>query len=183
MKTTRPATEVSTSSMADIAFLLLTFFLITTVIENHKGIPMLRPQLSTVSPLPWKDRNLFNVQINSHDQFLVEGEKRENLAGLREQLKKFINNNGADETLSENPEKALISLKTDRGTSYKVFIYALDEIQGAYYEIYSERAGLSSKEFRMLDLTNPRNLQLHDKVKKGIPMNISLAEPSKIAEK
>ena len=74
-------------------------------------------------------------------------------------------------------------MKTDRGTSYKVFIYALDEIQGAYYEIYSERAGLSSKEFRMLDLTNPRNLQLHDKVKKGIPMNISLAEPSKIAEK
>ncbi len=97
--------------------LLLTFFLVTTVIENHKGIPMLLPQLSTVPPLPWKDRNLFNVQINSHDQFLVEGEKRENLAGLREQLKKFILNNGTDETLSENPEKALISLKTDRGTN------------------------------------------------------------------
>jgi biopolymer transport protein ExbD len=184
MTTHRPSAEVSTSSMADIAFLLLTFFLVTTVIENHKGIPMILPQVLEEGhpPLPWKERNLFTVQINSHNQFLVEGEPRENLNGVREQIKKFILNYGANETLSENPEKALVSLKTDRGTSYQSFIAALDEIQGAYYEIYGERIGVSSEAYRKLDLNNPTHQQLHKKAKEGMPMNISIAEPSRISD-
>jgi biopolymer transport protein ExbD len=176
---------VSTSSIADIAFLLLTFFLVTTVIENYKGIPMILPQVLDVHhpPLPWKERNLFTVLINSHNQFLVEGEPRKNLEGLKTQLKKFILNNGADESLSENPERALISLKADRGTNHQTFITALDEIQGAYYEIYGERVGISTAAFRKLDLNNPSDQQLHRKAKEGIPMNISIAEPTKIEVK
>ncbi len=179
MNTHRPSAEVSTSYMADIAFLLLTFFLMTTVINNHRGIPMILPQLVVDKPVPHYARNLFSIQINSQNQFLIEGEPKENLLALKDQIKKFILNNSANPALSESPEKAIVSLKTDRGTSYESFIAALDEIHAAYLEIYAERSNMSAKKFRNLDLKVMQNKILHDKAKEGIPMNISIAEPSK----
>jgi biopolymer transport protein ExbD len=179
----RPAAEVSTSSMADIAFLLLTFFLITTVIETHKGIPMLLPQMTIdTPPIPRNARNLFTIQINSLNQFLIEGEPKENLGGVKERIKKFVLNNDMDPSFSESPKHAIVSLKTDRGTSYESFVTALDEIHAAYLEMYAERAGMSTKEFRNLDLTIPQNKIIHDKAKEGIPMNISMAEPTKVSQ-
>lgn len=171
---------VSTSSMADIAFLLLTFFLITTVIKNDKGLSLMLP--------PWNNnkiitesvhqRNVFTIQINSENQFLIEDEPRSTLDGLTAEIKKFILNNNANPALSENPEKAIVSLKTDRGTSQQAFIDALDAIQAAYYEIYADRAGISPREFRELDLSTRKHQQIYDAARKGIPMNISMAEPT-----
>lgn len=179
MTTHRPSAEVSTSSMADIAFLLLTFFLVTTVIDDHRGIPMILPQLAK-DATPWNEKNIFSIQINSQNAILIEGEPRQDLLGMKEEIKKFILNNNANPALSENPEKAIVSLKTDRGTSYESFIAALDEIHGAYLEIYAERANTSVKEFRNLDLKIPQNKIVRDKAKEGIPMNISIAEPTKV---
>ncbi|MCE7863343.1 MAG: biopolymer transporter ExbD [Bacteroidetes bacterium CHB5] len=170
---------VSTSSMADIAFLLLTFFLITTVIKNDKGLTlMLPPWNNNVTTESVHQRNVFTIQVNSENQFLIEGEPRSTLDGLTAEIKKFILNNNANPALSENPEKAIVSLKTDRGTSQQAFIDALDAIQAAYYEIYADRAGISTREFRELDLSTRKHQQIYDAARKGIPMNISMAEPT-----
>jgi biopolymer transport protein ExbD len=171
--------ELNTSSMADIAFLLLTFFLMTTVIKDEKGLLLLLPPLVEDNiPLPIHERNLFNVQINSQDQFMVEGVRRDNIIGLREDLKKFIMNNGQDKTLSDNPNEAIVSLKADRGTSHRAYVAALDEIQAAYYELYAERVGITSEKFRSLDQNDNRERTQYDKAREGIPMNISIAEPT-----
>jgi biopolymer transport protein ExbD len=179
MKTShRPSAEISASSMADIAFLLLTFFLVTTIIPNDRGIALLLPEPSNLVA-PMHERNIFKVQINSNDRYLINGEERESLYGLREEIKKFILNESKDKLMSEKPEKAVVSLKTDRGTSYEVYISALDEIQAAYYELYSARVKLTSAQFRALDLNVPAQRKLYDQGREGMPMNISIAEPSK----
>ncbi|HEY5826662.1 MAG TPA: biopolymer transporter ExbD [Cyclobacteriaceae bacterium] len=178
MATKRLAPEVSTSSMADVAFLLLTFFLITTVINNDKGIPLLLPPPLTDTPLqPIHDRNLFKIQINGVDQFLVEDKQRTSLDNLRIELKEFILNNGVDESSSDSPQEAVVSIKTDRTTSYQVYLKALDEAQAAYYLIYSERVNLTPEQYRKLDLQNSKERMLYERGKKDIPMNISIAEP------
>ncbi len=171
--------EVSTSSMADIAFLLLTFFLMTTVINNHKGLVMLLPEWNPSVPTEKiNDRNLFTIHVNAENNYMIEDIRRENLQGLRNELKEFILNNGRIETLSDSPVKAVVSIKADRNTSHEAFIAALDEIQGAYFEIYAARAGLTPKQFRELDLNKKESRKKYDQAREGIPMNISVAEPS-----
>ena len=171
--------ELSTSSMADIAFLMLTFFLVTTQIQNDKGLTLLLPPL--VGPnMKIHERNVFNVQINSNDQYLIEHEPRPDLSGLRNEIKRFVLNNGREATLSDSPDVAIVSLKTDRGTSYRAYINALNEIQGAYYEIYAERLGISSDRFRSLDLSNILQKNLYDRARRGMPMNVSIAESTQI---
>jgi len=173
--------EVSTSSMADIAFLLLTFFLMTTVIKNEKGLMLLLPQWSDViNTSEVNERNIFTIQINAENNFLVEGERRTSLSGVKDEIKKFILNDGVVNTLSENPTKAVVSLKTDRSTSHEAFIKSLDEIQGAYFEIYAERAHISVKKFRELDLNDQNEKKIYDKAREGLPMNISVAEPTQL---
>lgn len=167
--------------MADIAFLLLTFFLVTTQIQNDRGLIMVLPSLFTKNlPQEISSRNLFKIQINSSDKYLVEDIPRTDLSGIREEIKLFILNYGKIAGLSDNPENAIVSLKTDRGTSYSTYIKALDEIQGAYYEIYSRRAGISADQFRSLDLSDAKNKLIYEKARLGIPMNISIAEPTRI---
>lgn len=177
MKMNRPTAEVSTSSMADIAFLLLTFFLMTTVIETHKGIPMILPQL-TKNDQSWKSRNLFTIQVNGENKFLVEGEPKANLDGIREDIKEFIFNKNGNSLMAESPVKAVISVKTDRATKYETFVKVLDEIMAVYYDIYAERVGMSPAEFRNLDLTIEKNKHIHDLAKSAAPMNISIADPT-----
>lgn len=171
--------EVSTSSMADIAFLLLTFFLMTTVINNHMGLIMMLPAWSENPPLSdVNDRNLFKIHINSENFFLIEDVQKQNLEGVKDEIKKFILNDGKKKNLSENPAKAVVSIKADRGTSHQAFIAALNEIQGAYFDIYAARAGITPKQFRNLDLTKGKDRKLYDQAREGFPMNISIAEPS-----
>lgn len=171
--------QVNAGSMADIAFLLLTFFMITTTIVNDKGITLLLPpERLEVDPVPIHERNIFKIQINSQDKLLIEGQPRENIKQLREEIKIFILNNGQSSELSESPEKAIVSIKTNRGTTQEIFIKTLDEVKAAYYEIYAERAGVSPKAYRDLSVNVPAEKLLYDKGKKGIPMNISIAEPS-----
>lgn len=172
--------EVSTSSMADIAFLLLSFFLMTTVIKSDKGLTMLLPQWNLEPiPLQLNQRNIFSIQINSGNQYLIEGEIRTNLDGVAEEIRNFILNPNHSPQLSEHPENAVVSIKTDRGTQQRSFIEALDQAQAAYYSIYAQRAGISPREFRELDLSIAQNRKIYEAARQGIPMNISVAEPTR----
>ncbi len=178
-KSKRLSAKVNSGSMADIAFLLLIFFLVTTTIINHQGLHLKLPP-DEKSTVPINERNLFKVQVNSKNKILIEGEDFKNYEILRSQLKRFILNNGKDPYSSDNPEKAIVSLKVDRGTSYDIFISLLDALQGTYYEIYGERLGISSEEYRRLDLKIPENKVKYLASREGIPMNISIAEPTKV---
>lgn len=107
---------------------------------------MVLPQFSNIPiTAPVHDRNLFAIQINSANEFLIEKEPLKNLDGVKEEIQRFILNNGKDRSSSDSPKEAVVSLKTDRGTSYATFIAALDEIQAAYYEIYAERRQQSQR--------------------------------------
>jgi biopolymer transport protein ExbD len=171
--------------MADIAFLLLTFFLMTTTIANDRGLILQLPPPPEAMPpedIKIQEHNMFKIQINSSDALLVEGNPMSDVSGLKDDIKKFIMNNGVDPLSSDSPEKAIVSFKTDRGTSHKRFVEILDIIQGAYYDIYADQAGVSNERFRKAasDLNDGNNRAIYEKGKKGYPMNLSIAEPTKV---
>jgi biopolymer transport protein ExbD len=181
----RSTPDIPNASMADIAFLLLVFFLVTTTMPNNRGLSIALPPPPEATPpedVKIQERNMFKIQINSSDALLVEGEPREDVSNLREEIKEFILNNGRNPASSDNPEKAIVSFKTDRGTSHKRFIQLLDIIQGAYYDIYADQAGVSNEVFRNAasDLSIPQNKAIYDKGREGIPLNISIADPTKV---
>jgi biopolymer transport protein ExbD len=170
--------EISTSSVADIAFLLLSFFLMTTIIENDKGLYLILPEWREVSAqAPIHERNLFKVHLNSYDEVMIEGEIS-TLTGLKERIREFVLNNGSKPHLSDDPKSAIVSLRSDRGTSHGIFVHALDEIQGAYDEIYAERAGMSVNALLNLSQADREKRPILEKIRREIPMNISLAQPS-----
>lgn len=202
----RGSQEVNAGSMADIAFLLLIFFLVTTTIASDKGILNILPpkQDPNVPPPDIKknERNIYNVLINANNDLLVEGDYRKSAEGLDQDFKAFILNFGApDEEAtalynslpaslqaqaqrkadsSDDPGEAVISIKTNRGTSYEVFLEVFDLAKKAYFEIYAERVGLTADEYRRLNGDSEATKALQDKGKEGIPMAISIAEPDKI---
>jgi biopolymer transport protein ExbD len=190
----RSTPEIPNASMADIAFLLLTFFLMTTTVASDKGLLLFLPPPPEAQPptdVEVQERNLFKIQVNSSDKLLVEGEpwfstNRE----LTDKIKIFILNNGQDPLSSDNPGKAIVSLKADRGTTHKTFIEVLDACQAAYHEIYAERAGVSVAEWREISSDPNASPEFREAYDKGrgsqadgsveIPMALSIAEPTKV---
>ncbi|MGB1555625.1 MAG: ExbD/TolR family protein [Flavobacteriaceae bacterium] len=144
----RAAPEVNAGSMADIAFLLLIFFLVTTTIETDSGLNRkLPPMEDQVDPPIIREKNIFTVVVNKNNQLLVE-EKLTDIAELRQLAIDFLDNGGGvgeeacdycqgarDEASSDNPDKAIISLKNDRETSYKVYIAVQNELVAAYNDL------------------------------------------------
>ena len=144
----RSAPEVNAGSMADIAFLLLIFFLVTTTIETDSGINRKLPPIDEIEDPPIiKQKNIFTVVVNKNNQLLVEEELIE-ISDLRALAVGFLDNGGGqgeeacdycqgprDPKSSDNPDKAIISLKNDRETSYKVYIAVQNELVAAYNEL------------------------------------------------
>lgn len=201
--------EINSGSMADIAFLLLIFFLVTTTIATKQGLMLqLPPKPDPNQPPPDVNknaRNIFKVLVNSQDRILVEDEPLNNVKDLRKMVKEFVLNFGKptaeakalyqtlppklkaqvkrDPESSDDPGEAVVSFKADRGTSYETYIAILDELQGAYYEIYGDRVGMSAEDFRDLEKKNPEDKRKYEEAREGIPMAISIAEPSKVGGK
>ncbi len=171
----RLTTELNTGSMADIAFLLLIFFLVTTTIQVEKGILHKLPPWTEEEPpeAEKNDRNMFVVLINAKDQLLVEGQQM-NVDNLREKAKRFIDNRGKREDLSDSPDEAVISLQNDRGTSYDMYIQVQNELKAAYNEVRDEWA--MQKFGRKMENLPPAQ---QDSVKNEYPMKLSEAEPKK----
>ncbi len=175
---------INGAPMADIAFLLLIFFLVTTTIANDKGLSMLLPPKPDEDNKPEIDihaRNIFKVLINSADKLLVEDEPLLNPREIRQMVKDHVLNYGTDPKKSDSPQDAVVSYKAARGTSYEIYITVLNEIQGAYYDMYASRAGVTNKRWREIasDLGDPEHRRIYDQARKDFPMQISIAEPSK----
>ena len=182
-KKPRKKTEVDSSSMADIAFLLLIFFLVTTTIVNEKGVNFILPKKKEieVEVKPIKERNTFKVLINSNDKILVNDEPME-LNDIRKNAMIFLSNNGKNPKLSESPQKAVISFKTDRGTSYKTGLEVLDELSGAYHQLRADELNISLKEYLNLEKEDESDRKLLKKAKDAYPKQLSEAEPSELGK-
>lgn len=142
-KKDRGTPEVNAGSMADIAFLLLIFFLVTTTIDTDKGIAIRLPPMPEPNQpennIKLKERNVLKVLVNAADQLLVDG-KPMSIKELKKATKDFIDNPSQDPTKAESPMKAVISLKNDRGTSYNLYIQVHNELKAAYNELREAKA-------------------------------------------
>jgi biopolymer transport protein ExbD len=205
----RDVPEINAGSMADIAFLLLIFFLVTTTMDVDTGISRKLPEKQppdAPEPPKLKEKNVFVVTVNRNNDILVEGETFMTIDQIREEAMKFIDNGGGlgnpidgaepaecdwcegakDPNSSDHPNKAVISLESDRGTSYGTYISVQNELVGAYTDL---RDRLSKKMYgvtytQMLkDQGNdPNNETLKERInviKEKYPQIISEAEPTK----
>lgn len=177
----KKSAEVNSSSMADIAFLLFIFFLITTTITSFKGVELMMPAPKDDSepPKALEEKNVFKVLLNSEDRLLVEDQPYE-LSNLKSFVKRFITNEGKNPNLSVSPKKAIVSFRVDRGTSYKEYVAVLNELEAAYHELYADYLNITVEEFLSLDLTKKTDQSKKRIADKKYPWNLSLAEPSEV---
>ncbi len=189
----RISPELNTGSMADISFLLLTFFLLTSSIDTDQGITRkLPPPLDPNNPPPdidIKERNVLKVLVSKSNALLVQG-KFIDIRELKETAKNFLSNPQNREDLPMMDEKdipglgkvrvskGVISLKNDRGTSYETYISVQNELAAAISELRDE---LSKQKYgvKFNDLDNDKS----DAISKAVPVAISEAEPENIGGK
>lgn len=150
MRHSKSTPEVNAGSMADIAFLLLMFFLVTSAIPKDKGFNRKLPSECPPNVACSKeinDRNILRIVINSNDGLMVDNEIVA-ISELKDLTKKFVDNNGdgsCDYCLgeksaasSDNPKEAVLSLQTGKQSSYDQFIAVQDELTKAYYELRND---------------------------------------------
>lgn len=181
--------------MADIAFLLLIFFLVTTTIETDAGLDRMLPPIEPPdTDVIIKQKNIFQVSINKNNQLLADDELTE-LKDLRAKAVAFLDNNGdgtcsfckgaKDAESSDNPSKAIISLKNDRETKYSTYITVQNELVGAYNELRNrESMRLFNRPFVDLeaDYLNPETDEdLKDELKEKVK-RIQEMYPQKLSE-
>ncbi|MCD6366018.1 MAG: biopolymer transporter ExbD [Bacteroidales bacterium] len=186
----RELQEINAGSMADIAFLLLIFFLVATTMDTDSGLarklPPMPDENRQKNDSKVKERNVFVVLINSHNQLLVEGQLMQ-VRDLREKTKEFIANplNKADLPEKKPTEvkyfgnypvsKGIVSLQNDRGTNYKTYLAVQNELVAAYNELRDELSMQKfSKPFKELSKDEQKA------IKKIYPQRISEAEPKNI---
>ncbi len=179
---------LNTGSMADISFLLLTFFLLTSSINTDQGIQRRLPPPLKGDEKPPKvnERNVLKILVNMYDQLLVNGEPMNNVNELKARTKEFIANPGDNPHMSviklryieelgreASVSDGVVSLQSDRGTSYKMYIAVQNQLAAAFNELRDEYSRQNYG--RTFD-------NLSDEQKKGvqkvIPISISEAEPS-----
>lgn len=185
----RKVPEINAGSMADISFLLLIFFLVTTTMDVDSGIVRrLPPPPEIDAPIPEvKERNIFNILVNKNDRLFIDN-RWGDIRTLKAETKEFLANPSNREDLSEKKletipflgeypvSKGIISLKNDRGTSYEMYIQVQNELTAAVNELRDE---LSKQKFgkSFSELTDQ---DIISAIQKAIPMPISEAEPEDI---
>jgi biopolymer transport protein ExbD len=178
----RGQVEVNASSMADIAFLLLIFFLVTTTIATDQGLAMRLPPLMRDTPMELAKRNVLTILVNSQNELLVEGQPLP-LAELRAKVKAFVANPAHDKSLAESPKQAVVSVKTDRGTSYPTYVAVLDQVKRAYHELRADYLGISLANYLATFGQGPEHLapaqqKRYAEAQARFPIQISETEPS-----
>jgi biopolymer transport protein ExbD len=201
----RAAPEVNAGSMADIAFLLLIFFLVTTTMEKDYGINRKLPPIEdSEEDVIIKQKNIFTVLLNNKDQMQVEDELMQ-VKDLRAAAVAFLDNAGGenadgekcnyckgkkDPRSSDHPDKAIISLKNERQTSYGFYISVQNELVAAYNVLRNRRAleigpGKGFRDMNFLEMQkNAKDVNwLGNKEKlKEVISQIKLEYPQKLSE-
>lgn len=169
----RAAPQVNAGSMADIAFLLLIFFLVTTTMAKDEGINRKLPRNcppDQVCTVDIHERNILRIVLNSKQQIMIEDDLV-TISDLKNIAKAFLDNNGDKScnycngssltSSSDNPAKAIISLQTGKQTSYELFIAVQDELTKAYYELRktyaTQRLGKDTENLSKKDIESIRN--------------------------
>jgi biopolymer transport protein ExbD len=182
--------EIPSASLADIAFMLLIFFLVTTTMDVDSGLERRLPQWVPPEQLDEdqqiKERNVFVVLVNRNNDLLVEGEYA-NIENLRERAKEFMANPYNDETLPEKEPKqvpyfgemmvtkGVISLRNDLDTQYGTYIAVQNELVAAINELREELARQQfGKSYGELDMDQ------QNAIREIYPSRISEAEPKKV---
>ncbi len=202
----RSAPEINAGSMADIAFLLLIFFLVTTTIDKDKGlIRQLPPPINENDPPPpiIKQKNLFVVLVNGNNDLLVEDEPMQ-LKDLKQAAIDFLDNGGIpagqeghcnfckgsrSPSSSDNPDKAIISMSSARKTNYATYIAVQNEL-GAAYNFLRDRESERLYGWKYTEVkaaiaagTYEGNIDKADErlkeIKALVPFKLSEAEPKK----
>ncbi|MCD8166078.1 MAG: biopolymer transporter ExbD [Bacteroides sp.] len=188
----RKVPDINSSSTADIAFLLLIFFLITTSMDTDRGLARRLPPPpepdQELGDIIVKERNVLQVILNFNNQLMVKGGGKSDyidVSQLRAVAKDFIVNPFNDENLPEKHPKELpffgnvmvtenhvISLQNDRGAIYQAYIDVQNELVAAYNEVRDE---ISQSQFQRsyAELTEDEQKAVRD----YYPQKISEAEP------
>jgi biopolymer transport protein ExbD len=203
----REIPEINAGSMADIAFLLLIFFLVTTTMNVDAGISRKLPERQPPGQKPpiLKEKNVFIVMLNRNGEVLVEGETYMKVTEIKDAAVKFLDNGGGkgkndetcdycrgkkDPTSSDHPNKAVVSLGSARGTSYGDYIAVQNELVAAYNELRDRESnrlyGVNFKDLKTeadnSNISKSKRESYKEKVKKikdMYPMIISEQEPLK----
>ncbi len=187
-KGNRKVPDINSSSTADIAFLLLIFFLITTSMDTDSGLARQLPPPpepdQEEQDIDIKERNILIVLLNAQNQLMVGGEQLD-ITQLNERAKEFIQNPQDKATLPEKTEievpyfgkvvttaNHVISLMNDRGTSYQAYIDVQNELVRAYNELRDDIA-LSKWHVRYEELNEDQK----SAIREIYPQRISEAEP------
>ena len=185
--------EINGSSMADIAFIALIFFLMVTTMDKEEGIsrllPPIPPEDQKMEDLKVNRRNIIQVKINSNDRLLA-GSQPMDVSQLKDKIKEFMTNPYDDPNLPEKEvqdipglgpvpvSKGVISLQNDRGTTYQAYITVQNELIKAINEL---RDDFSVKTFGKKYSKLSEDQQ--EMVRKAIPQKISEAEPKDVRKK
>ncbi|MBQ2525395.1 MAG: biopolymer transporter ExbD [Bacteroidales bacterium] len=185
--------SINSSSTADIAFLLLCYFLMTTTMGSQTGLSRRLPQMPDPNQkqedIKINKRNIVIVKINSADRILA-GNEPIDISQLKDKIKEFLSNPAEDPNLPEKEvkdienygpypvSKGVISLQNDRGTSYRAYIAVQNELVKAINELRDDLSYRTyGKPFLRLDETQ------QEVIKDCIPQNISEAEPKDVTKR
>lgn len=187
----RKTPDINASSQADIAFLLLVFFLVATTMNTDKGLirqlPPMPPEDMKVEDQKIKTRNVLLVFVNAQGNIMA-GDQEMDIYGLKDKAKEFILNINDEENLPEKEaidiempdgttwtydvSKGVVSLQTTRDTNYETYIKVQNELTRAFNEVRNEVSMAKfKKEFNDLNEEEKRVIT------KAVPMAISEAEP------
>ena len=188
----RKTPEVNAGSMADIAFLLLIFFLMTTTMDRDNGLQRRLPPMpdeNQTEDTKLNKRNSLIILINTSDKLFAGGEPLD-ISQLKDKVKEFLINPNSDPHLPERVmkeiegfgtypvSKGVISLQNDRGTSYNAYIEVQNELVRAFNEVRNSFARTEfGKDYDKLDEVKQKI------VRQAIPLNISEAEPKDVTKR
>jgi biopolymer transport protein ExbD len=204
----RELQEVNAGSMADIAFLLLIFFLVATTMDVDTGLTRLLPPIpeeEQEQEVQVKKRNVLVVLINRNDQLMVRGEFGTRIDELKNITMEFFLNSNNDPDLPEKEEaevqfppgsspllpadglwrgrisKGVISLQNDRSTTYQQYLLVQNELVAAVNQLRQDFCKLYfDKDFDELNMNIPSEKEISEAIRKVYKMNISEAEPKNI---